>query len=123
MAASRLNYVGYQARTDACGDWSEDLAFTADNQVSPNFGCSVQHNIAARSPIRAIWWRRAPMGRGRRRAPRRGLGNYEKGKTDRRDDQPPDQSGAVSDVAQVSRRLAWTKSSKRPGRGLRRRAA
>ena len=42
-----INYVSYQTRTDKCGDWSEDLAYSADNLTPKNFGCAVQHNIAA----------------------------------------------------------------------------
>ena len=42
-----INYIAYTARTQACGDWSENEAFTLDNRTSKNFGCSVQQNIAA----------------------------------------------------------------------------
>jgi pilus assembly protein CpaD len=42
-----INYVSYQARTEKCGDWSENLAYSADNLTPKNFGCAVQHNIAA----------------------------------------------------------------------------
>jgi pilus assembly protein CpaD len=42
-----INYVSYQAHTDKCGDWSENLAYSADNLTPKNFGCAVQHNIAA----------------------------------------------------------------------------
>jgi pilus assembly protein CpaD len=43
-----VNYVSYLARTEkACGDWSENLAFTAHNDTPANFGCAVQKNIAA----------------------------------------------------------------------------
>jgi pilus assembly protein CpaD len=43
-----VSYITYTAHADNCGeDWSENLAFTADNQTPKNFGCSVQHNIAA----------------------------------------------------------------------------
>jgi pilus assembly protein CpaD len=42
-----VNYVSYQARTDKCGDWSENLASTLDNSTPKNFGCAVQQNIAA----------------------------------------------------------------------------
>jgi pilus assembly protein CpaD len=42
-----INYVSYQAHTDKCGDWSEDLAKTEDNETPKNFGCAVQQNIAA----------------------------------------------------------------------------
>ena len=40
-----INYISYQARTDACGDWSQNLAITFDNDTPRNFGCAVQHNI------------------------------------------------------------------------------
>jgi pilus assembly protein CpaD len=42
-----LDFFGYSAHTDPCGDWSQDLAETNANTTSPNFGCSVQQNIAA----------------------------------------------------------------------------
>jgi pilus assembly protein CpaD len=43
-----VNYVSYQARTEKeCGDWSDNLAFTAYNDSPRNFGCAVQKNIAA----------------------------------------------------------------------------
>jgi len=42
-----ISYISYTAHAQACGDWSEDEAFTMENHTSPNFGCSVQHNIAA----------------------------------------------------------------------------
>jgi pilus assembly protein CpaD len=43
-----VSYIAYVAKAETCGtDWSENLAFTDDNQTPKNFGCSVQHNIAA----------------------------------------------------------------------------
>jgi len=42
-----INYVSYQAHTASCGDWSENLSITFENQTAKNFGCSVQQNIAA----------------------------------------------------------------------------
>jgi pilus assembly protein CpaD len=42
-----VSYIAYTARTQACGDWSENESFTLDNQTSKNFGCSIQQNIAA----------------------------------------------------------------------------
>ena len=42
-----VSYIAYTARTQSCGDWSENEAFTLDNQTPKNFGCSVQQNIAA----------------------------------------------------------------------------
>jgi len=42
-----VSYIAYTAHTQACGNWSEDEAFTLDNRTPKNFGCSVQQNIAA----------------------------------------------------------------------------
>lgn len=42
-----IGFIGYVAHTEPCGDWSEDVAMTASNEPMPNFGCAVQHNIAA----------------------------------------------------------------------------
>ena len=92
-----LGYVTYHAKTDACGDWSESVADSDDNEPMPNFGCSVQHNIAAQvsDPRDLIEPRTMDAGDETRRTAV--MGNYEKG-------QPtpatkgPDQSGAVSDV-------------------------
>jgi pilus assembly protein CpaD len=42
-----VSYITYTATTAPCGDWSENLAYTADNQTPKNFGCAVQQNIAA----------------------------------------------------------------------------
>jgi pilus assembly protein CpaD len=42
-----VSYITYTARAESCGDWSENLSFTGDNLTPKNFGCSIQHNIAA----------------------------------------------------------------------------
>jgi len=42
-----VSYITYTAKSETCRDWSEDESFTADNLTPKNFGCSVQHNIAA----------------------------------------------------------------------------
>jgi pilus assembly protein CpaD len=42
-----VSYIAYTARTAPCGDWSEDESYTVENHTSANFGCAVQHNIAA----------------------------------------------------------------------------
>jgi pilus assembly protein CpaD len=42
-----VSYIAYKATADSCSDWSEDLSFTMENQTSKNFGCAVQHNVAA----------------------------------------------------------------------------
>ena len=43
----KLSYTRSVAVTKECGDWSENLANTSRNESYPNFGCSVQNNIAA----------------------------------------------------------------------------
>jgi pilus assembly protein CpaD len=42
-----IGYIVYTARTDPCGNWPQDAGDTGENQPLPDFGCSVQHNIAA----------------------------------------------------------------------------
>ena len=42
-----VSYIAYSARTEACGDWSENESYTLDNRTPKRFGCSVQQNIAA----------------------------------------------------------------------------
>lgn len=42
-----ISFVAYVAHTEPCGDWSRDANDTEDNLPMPNFGCAVQHNIAA----------------------------------------------------------------------------
>ncbi|HUO89169.1 MAG TPA: CpaD family pilus assembly protein [Rhizomicrobium sp.] len=93
-----LGYIGYQASTPPCGDWSADLAFTADNQVSPNFGCAVQHNVAAQlaDPRDLVQPRTMGSGDAARRSTV--YNNYKDGKPTGAA-LTPDQSGAVSDVA------------------------
>ena len=89
----------------ACGDWSENLAFTADNQHAAEFrlrGAAQYRRHGRRSarsagPRRA-WARRTPT----RRATV--MDHYEKGEVTQADkhtaDKPTEQSGAVSDVGQ-----------------------
>jgi pilus assembly protein CpaD len=42
-----VGFVSYVAHTQPCGDWSQNAGDTDSNLPLPNFGCSVQHNIAA----------------------------------------------------------------------------
>jgi pilus assembly protein CpaD len=42
-----VGYVSFEAHTDPCGNWTENAAMTFENTPMPNFGCSVQQNIAA----------------------------------------------------------------------------
>ncbi len=43
----QISYVRSYAKTKECGDWSENLADTANNDSMINHGCAVQANIAA----------------------------------------------------------------------------
>jgi len=73
-----VGYIAYGARTDACGNWSEDASDTAQNIPLPDFGCSNQHNLAAMvSDPRDLV---APRGMGPADATRREtvVGTYEK---------------------------------------------
>jgi pilus assembly protein CpaD len=97
-----INYVSYEAHTDKCGDWSENLAFTADNLTPKNFGCAVQQNIAAQiADPRDLM---APRTMQDASAVRRAtvMGNYEAGKITSADKRkvslPDEQSGTSSDV-------------------------
>lgn len=92
-----LSYVGYVAHTDQCGDWSADAADTFNNQPMANFGCAVQHNIAAQiENPRDI---EQPRALGASDATRRAtvMTNYEKG-TPTAATKNADQSVTVSDV-------------------------
>jgi pilus assembly protein CpaD len=93
-----LGYIGYQASTPPCGDWSVDLSFTADNQVAPNFGCSVQHNVAAQVADPRDLIAPRPMGSGDATRRATVYNNYKDGKPTGAT-MTQDQSGAVSDVA------------------------
>jgi pilus assembly protein CpaD len=93
-----VSYISYSAHTDTCGDWSENLAFTADNLTPKNFGCSVQHNIAAQlsDPRDLIQPRRFEPADANRAATV--LDAYEQGKPTGAQ-KSSEQSGAVSDVS------------------------
>jgi pilus assembly protein CpaD len=92
-----LNYISYQARTAACGDWSEDLAFTAANTTASNFGCANQHNIAAMvaDPRDLLGPRSVDGGDAARR--QAVIGNYEAGKVTGAE-KSPDQKSAITDI-------------------------
>ena len=48
QAPITLSYVAYAATAPECGtDWSQNFANDPRNVVTPNFGCSTQHNMAA----------------------------------------------------------------------------
>jgi pilus assembly protein CpaD len=97
-----INYVSYQAHTDKCGDWSENLAYSADNLTPKNFGCAVQQNIAAQvsDPRDLLGPRPMEAASAVRRATV--VGNYEQGKITQADknksDKQNEQSGTSSNV-------------------------
>ncbi len=97
-----LGFVGYGARVDRCGDWSEDIADTADNQPMKNFGCAVQSNIAAMvaDPRDLIEPRDMDDSDGARR--KTVIGHYQKGEKTAADKNKADlgneQSGTSSQV-------------------------
>jgi pilus assembly protein CpaD len=92
-----VSYIAYTASTQACGDWSENLAFSGDNLTPKNFGCSIQHNIAAMvaDPRDLLQPRRFDPADANRAGTV--ITNYELGKSTPAE-KTSDQSGAVSDV-------------------------
>lgn len=93
-----LSYAGYAAHAANCADWSSQQASdTFTNLPMANFGCAVQHNIAAQiDNPRDI---AEPRALGSSDAMRRAtvMGAYEKG-TPSAANKNADQSVAVSDV-------------------------
>ena len=92
-----VNFVSYTAHTAECGDWSENVAEDGNNGNMPNFGCAVQHNIAAMvsDPRDLVAPRPMSAADSQRRAAV--MTNYEKG-TPTGAQQSAQQSGAVSDI-------------------------
>jgi pilus assembly protein CpaD len=100
-----IGFVAYKAHVENCtpgGDWSKDWADTADNQPPPNYGCAVQHNIAAQvaDPRDLV----EPRTMDASDAVRRNtvMGHYEKGEVTQADkhtaDKPVEQSGQSSEI-------------------------
>lgn len=92
-----IGYVTYTAHTDPCGDWSVNAADTTENLPMPNFGCSVQQNIAAQiaDPRDLIESRK--LGRADATQRMMMLNKYEQAQSTAAA-KTKDQSGAVSDV-------------------------
>ncbi|MEO7053659.1 MAG: CpaD family pilus assembly protein [Rhizomicrobium sp.] len=92
-----LNYISYQARTTECGNWNEDLAYTAENRTASNFGCANQHNLAAMvADPRDLLGPRAMDGADAARS-QAVIGNYEAGKVTA-SDKGADQKTAITDI-------------------------
>ena len=42
-----LSFIRKFAKTKKCGNWTKDFSESGDNMPHPDFGCSLQHNLAA----------------------------------------------------------------------------
>lgn len=93
-----LGYITYDVATTSCGDWSKSLTYTASNRVGPNFGCAVQHNVAAQvaDPRDLIKPQAMTPGDAARRAVV--YDNYKNGRPTAAT-KTADQSGAVTDIS------------------------
>ena len=92
-----IGYVGYIASSDPCGDWSKSLGDTSGNVTSPNFGCAVQHNIAAMVSDPRDLVQPQPLAAGDTERRTTVIGNYDKGKITA-SDKSQDQSVKISTV-------------------------
>jgi pilus assembly protein CpaD len=97
-----LGYIAYTAKADECGDWSENAGDMLSNEPMPNFGCSVQHNLAAQieNPQDLIQPRALVAGDAVRR--NGVMGHYQKGEVTQADkhtgDKSVEQSGTASTI-------------------------
>jgi pilus assembly protein CpaD len=93
-----IGYISYQAHDEPCGDWSIDVADTEDNKPMPNFGCAVQHDIAAQVADPRDLMQPRDIGPSDATRRMQVLNKYEQGQSTAAI-KTKDQSGAVSDVA------------------------
>jgi pilus assembly protein CpaD len=94
-----IGFVSYMAHTDSCGDWSQDVAATETNLPPINFGCAVQHNIAAMVADPRDLVAPRPMGDADPKRRETVMTQYQQGLPTAAQ-KTVDQSGKVSDVAQ-----------------------
>ncbi len=99
-----IGFIRYRAVSPVCGNWSANLAITYDNRQSPNFGCAVQHDIAAMiADPRDL---ATPKAEDTEDVDRRLtiLGNYEKGEPTgaKKSRGPAEESGAVTSIGNGS---------------------
>jgi pilus assembly protein CpaD len=94
-----IGFVSYVAHTDSCGDWSQDVAATETNLPTINFGCAVQHNIAAMIADPRDLIAPRPMGDSDTKRRETVMTQYEQGLPTAAQ-KTQDQSGKVSSVAQ-----------------------
>jgi pilus assembly protein CpaD len=98
-----IGFVAYEAHTAPCGNWSDDVTDTETNLPRLDFGCSVQHNVAAmvanpRDLEESRQLDDAPNAARRATV----MGHYEKGEvtqaTKKTSDSGTEQSGISSDI-------------------------
>jgi pilus assembly protein CpaD len=94
-----IGFVSYMAHTDSCGDWSQDVAATETNLPPINFGCAVQHNIAAMVADPRDLVAPRPMGDADAKRRETVMTQYQQGLPTAAQ-KTVDQSGKVSNVAQ-----------------------
>lgn len=93
-----LSYTGYSASVEDCGSWgAQQASDTASNLPMQNFGCAVQHNIAAQVENPRDLVEPRPLGPSDAMRRATVMGNYEKG-VPTAATKNADQSVAVSDV-------------------------
>lgn len=99
-----ISFISYAAHPEPCGDWPQDAADSFSNLPMPNFGCAVQHNIAAMvANPRDL---EEPRGMGKADATRRAvvMDHYEKGEVTQADkhtsDKPTEQSAPGSGLSE-----------------------
>ncbi len=94
-----MSYMVYEATPTACGDFSRNVAFSPLNQLTPNYGCATQNNLAemVENPRDLVAPRdQGPADLGRRAAM---LGKYRQGQVTSSEEN--DQAkGTVSEVKQ-----------------------
>ena len=97
---TRLAYARYVASVPSCknADWSQNLSMTWDNTTYPNFGCSMQENVAAMAANpRDLIEARAMDASASAERRETAMGKYEKGESPSAARTPGD-SGKISDV-------------------------
>jgi pilus assembly protein CpaD len=94
-----LSFVRYFARTEPCGNWSEDVAVTWHNRPMPNLGCAMQQNIAAMVADPQDLIAPKPLGAADVQRALTVLDNYRKGQPTPAT-KSEEQSGVVSQIAQ-----------------------
>lgn len=94
-----IGFVSYVAHTDSCGDWTQNVADNETNLPPINFGCAVQHNIAAMVADPRDLVAPRPMGDADTKRRETVMTQYQQGLPTAAQ-KTVDQSGKVSDVGQ-----------------------